>query len=407
MRGWEVAGEPSVSVSVSSLLTLKEDLAGHSRGLADTADLIGLWVGDKRSTGKGEVLEVVGDLGEHRTRLLNLTRDEETQELLQNAPDDEIVVRVAFGRNEYDYAASALNIVLRTSDFVKFGIRSSDATRTLKLEPNTRGAMVREVANLAKTKGLISDGYNSRSHPELFQSSTTLGFNPSLRFGNNVVSRYQGRALLNELRRHGPYQLSAGGRKIRIGFMNTADSLGDILFFQLSAELEGFGYRAELSSAVQPSDLSRANIERSVSQLISEGARIVLAVLPDDVGEEDEDWGVYHSFKSTAIGRGIPSQAVYKSTVKQQYAFSNIALGILAKTGSIPYTLAEPLPYADVVVGLDIARERKRDLAGSLNAAAVARIYLGDGQLLRYVIQDSPIEGETIPLRAMEGESGP
>ena len=84
-----------MSISVSSRLTLKEDLAGHSRGLADTADLIGLWVGDKRSTGKGEVLEVVGDLGEHRTRLLNLTRDEETQELLQNAPDDEIVVRVA------------------------------------------------------------------------------------------------------------------------------------------------------------------------------------------------------------------------------------------------------------------------------------------------------------------------
>ena len=299
-----------MSISVSSRLTLKEDLAGHSRGLADTADLIVLWVGDKRSTGKGEVLEVVGDLVEHRTRLLNLTLDEETQELLQNAPDDEIVVQVAFGRNEYHYAASALNIVLRTSDFVKFGIRSSDATRTLKLEPNTRAAMVREVANLAKTKGLIGDGYNSRSHPELFQSSTTLGFNPSLRFGNNVVRRYQERALLNELRRHGPYQLSAGGRKIRIGFMNTADSVGDILFSQLSAELEGFGYQVELSSAVQPSDLSRANIERSVSQLITEGAGIVLAVLPDDVGEDDEDWGIYHSFKSTTIRRGIPSQAV-------------------------------------------------------------------------------------------------
>ncbi len=42
-------------------------------------------------------------------------------------------------------------------------------------------------------------------------------------------------------------------------------------------------------------------------------------------------------------------------------------------------------------------------MAGSLNATAVARIYLGDGQLLRYVIHDSPIEGETIPRRVMEG----
>ncbi len=149
--------------------------------------------------------------------------------------------------------------------------------------------------------------------------------------------------------------------------------------------------------------MERASIERAVSQLVDNGAQIVLAVLPDDIGEDEDDWGVYHNLKSTTIGRGIPSQVVYKSTARRKYAFANIVLGMLAKTGSIPYTLAKPLPYADMAVGLDIARERKRQLAGSLNATAVARIYLGDGRLLRYVIHDAPLEGETIPRQVMEG----
>lgn len=76
-------------------------------------------------------------------------------------------------------------------------------------------------------------------------------------------------------------------------------------------------------------------------------------------------------------------------------------MGILGKTGNIPFVLAEPLPYADLVVGIDVAREKKRGLSGSMNATAIARIYFGDGDFLKYVIHDAPLEGETIPDRVL------
>src|SRR5258708_236340 len=83
--------------------------------------------------------------------------------------------------------------------------------------------------------------------------------------------------------------------------------------------------------------------------------------------------------------------------MQNSFALGNIALGMLSKLGNIPYVLATPLPYADIVVGIDIARRRKTRLSGSLNATAVARIYQNTGEFLQYVIHDAQLEGETIP----------
>ena len=405
VRGWVVDGEPSVSLSISSRLIYRSDLAEYARSVTRPDDLKGLWVGAKQSTLKGEIVEIAGPLHEHRTRLLSLTQEEETQQLLRSAPDEEVVVRVASGRNEYDYAASALRIILRTSDFARFRIRATDVTKALRLAPSQRASIVKEIADLAKSNRLIGDGYNSRSHPGLFLSQSDLDFHPELRLGSDVVREYREANILNDIKRHGLYCPSPSyqGQKIRVGLLKGTDRGGDELVSNLSPVFEELGHSVELSCTVRLPDLERSSIERAVSQLADKGAQIVLAVLPDDVGEDEDDWGVYHNLKSITIGRGIPSQAVYKSTARRKHAFANIVLGMLAKTGSIPYTLAKPLPYADMVLGLDIARERKRQLAGSLNATAVARIYLGDGQLLRYVIHDAPLEGETIPRRVMEG----
>jgi len=87
--------------------------------------------------------------------------------------------------------------------------------------------------------------------------------------------------------------------------------------------------------------------------------------------------------------------------MSNQFALANIALGVLGKIGNIPYILADPLPYADIIVGIDIARRKKERLAGSLNATAIARIYQSTGEFLQYVIHDAPLEGETIPSHVL------
>lgn len=99
---------------------------------------------------------------------------------------------------------------------------------------------------------------------------------------------------------------------------------------------------------------------------------------------------------------GIPSQVVTRSTMNNQFALTNIALGVLSKIGNVPFVLAEPLPYADIIVGIDIARRKKERLSGSINATAIARVYQGNGEFLQYTIYDAQLEGETIPSYVLQ-----
>jgi len=148
---------------------------------------------------------------------------------------------------------------------------------------------------------------------------------------------------------------------------------------------------------------SRVELERAVGKLEAERADILVGLFADEIGEDEDDWGSYHEFKSLTVGRGLPSQVVYQSTLSKPYAMANIVLGVLGKTGNVPYVRPAPLPYADLVVGIDIARKKKERLSGSINATAITRIYFSNGEFLRYAIHDAPLEGETIPENVLQG----
>jgi hypothetical protein len=96
-RGWDVQGVPAVSVSIFSRLTYKHDLKTYAAHVRDPEKLVDLFVAETMSSAKGRIVAVVGPLGEHRVRLLNLTKRDEMQELIEKAPDDELVVTVDAG----------------------------------------------------------------------------------------------------------------------------------------------------------------------------------------------------------------------------------------------------------------------------------------------------------------------
>lgn len=98
---------------------------------------------------------------------------------------------------------------------------------------------------------------------------------------------------------------------------------------------------------------------------------------------------------------GIQSQLIYERTVGNAYALDNILLGIVAKAGNVPYVLDKSLPYADLLVGIDISRERNRCKQGSISLVAVTRIYAANGDFIKYNIVDTPLEGETLTLTAI------
>jgi hypothetical protein len=78
-RGWVVHNQPAVSISMASQLVHTQELHTYVRHLDDCNEVIGLWVGDRTSSLKGQIVAVTGTVGQHRRRLLALTQRTEMQ----------------------------------------------------------------------------------------------------------------------------------------------------------------------------------------------------------------------------------------------------------------------------------------------------------------------------------------
>lgn len=401
VRGWVVENEPAVSVSVSSHVFYKQDFVSYAKTCSPDS-LIGMWVADRASSLKGEIVEVDGILSSHRKRLLNFTKgNKKSTEIIEKAPDDELVMRVLVGRKQYSYVASAFRLIVRVEDYQRFKINRREALRALKIPPGERAKLVEEISNAAKDKGLIAGTYNSEELSHLFMTSKQLGFEPSLLFGKSQVRKYDERAVMQTLQECGLYKKAKKfdqGLPIKLAVINTfaGVDVGPFLS-RLQMDLNKYGFSTLIIGQEGVTSISRVSLEMAVERLSRQEPDIILTFFQDNYAEEDDETSTYHVFKSITLSKGIATQCIYSSTLDKSYARANIVLGILGKTGNVPFVLSEPLPYADMVVGIDIARERKKRLPGSINATAIARIYFDNGEFLRYVIHDAPLEGETIP----------
>lgn len=413
LRGWEVNKEPAVSITISSNIFHTQLLHEFAATLKNLQELIGMMVVVTEKGFKGTIIEITGKVREMREWLFRKSNDEMTRNLIRRASDDELTVKIETRTSQYIYIASMLRPVVRMGDLRKFGVNPRQILEALRLDPKTRYNLVREVAAIGKKHGILADSFESGSSPQTFLMPTDVGFVPELRVGNNQIHRSQGQRIYRSLEQHGIFKRSSAfpeNHPIKVGIVNATPQVARqtlIIFFKkLKDALERLNFSIQ-SVAVNGQReqrlerLSRANLENAVNSLESAKPDILLALFPGSAGyeewEEDKEDSMYHVFKSLTMRYGIPSQVVYENTFSEQYAMDNIVLGLLAKTRNVPFILAKPLPYADIVVGIDVARRAKHRLAGSVNATAITRIYFSDGQFLRYVIHDAPIEGETIP----------
>ena len=65
-RPWVIAGQPAISISISSRMVHKQDCREYALEMGED-ELVGLLVADKSSTFKGEVQGIVGRLATERT----------------------------------------------------------------------------------------------------------------------------------------------------------------------------------------------------------------------------------------------------------------------------------------------------------------------------------------------------
>ncbi|MHA1637852.1 MAG: Piwi domain-containing protein [Candidatus Thorarchaeota archaeon] len=394
IRNWVVDGSPALSTSVRSRLVHKKDLYEYSKRTTNQK-LEGLWVADKNTTLKDVIFDVVGKLGEHRKRLLQLTQNEKTIEILEKSPDDVPVVSV--GRNQYYYAATCLVPIIRSENYSQFGIDARKVNRNLTIGPSERYNLVYRISRTIIGEGWFDFEYNSKRDPNLFLMPEDVGFSPYVKIGNDTIVKHD-RQLFFELKKNGPYKYAetfASGKPIQVGAIlgNSVKPL-DEFYNRLEQELSSIGFDVEIVKEIRASSSTRSELERCVIVLEEESPDIILGVF----GQDFE----YDTFKRVTLGKGIVSQIVLTRTLENRYALPNIVMGIIGKTGNTPFILADPMPYTDIIVGIDVAREKKKKLSGTINVAALARIFFSDGQFVRYVIHDEPIEGETIPVSVLQ-----
>jgi hypothetical protein len=412
LRGWVVNNTPAISISVASNINHTQNLSQYASSLTNLQNLVGLTALVPTKEFKGEIVEVSGTVADKRDWLLSVSQDNMTRNLIQRAPDNEPTIKIETRTSKYIYIASMLRPIVRMEDLQRFNVNPRQVSRVLRLDPEARYALVREIAGIGKKYNIITNSFDSSTSPQAFLTAKDVGFTAELKVGKGHIVR-AGQRVYWSLERYGLFNRATAfpdkDHPIRVGVINASpeSSRNALRYFlgKLKTALEKLGFSLESVSVdgqrqQKIERLSRASLENAVNQLEPEQPDLLLALFPGDSGQEQQDDdgdSMYHVLKSHTIRRNIPSQVVYEDTFTDDYAMDNIALGILAKTRNIPFVLAQPLPYADIVVGIDIARRKKQKLSGSVNATAIARIYFNDGQFLRYVIHDAPLDGETIP----------
>lgn len=135
-----------------------------------------------------------------------------------------------------------------------------------------------------------------------------------------------------------------------------------------------------------------------------EGIDIVIGIVPDEM---DED-GPYNPFKTIWAEANIPSQMISMKTAqlfyrgkiegnKSKYYLHNIVLGILGKTGGIPWVIKEMPGNVDCFVGLDVATLEK-----GIHYPACSVVFDKSGRLLGFYKPKSAQRGEKIETRILQ-----
>lgn len=416
---------PAISLSVRSSILFKGNLAeffqSHPARHNPAKLLIGLHVQSIESGGHGVITGIVGTVGEKREDLIEWATGATSKQALREAPNDQPVVAVQFGKKTkvYEYAMAALKPRVTDDTEDRFDVKYGQLLRATKIPFTERTRLLttykEEATQVLTNYGFqVGNSINSRRHGSLFwQPPVPIAQTPLL-FGNGFVGQ-QGQ-ILNGLkvrnggvyRRHPEFE----SRAIQIAALKLCDFSVNPFLDSMKYCLEQYGFSSNIIHkkplSISDSGASaRVELEKALNELTVLSPDVVLIFLPEsDRGADNNDGGSLYQFAySHLLRRQIASQFIYADTLKRVQSgqiLNQVVPGILAKLGNLPFILAEPLEIADYFVGLDISRSPKAKLSGTMNACASIRLYGKQGEFIRYRLEDALLEGEEIPQRLLE-----
>ncbi len=382
LRSWIVADAPALSISVISRLLYEPDLQAYAETLTDPQALIGLQVVDKISGSSGEIVKIAGQAQELRDRLLSLTENDAARALITEAPADHWVVRVLVGARELDYVTDALDLVIRPEDITQFDINRAQLEKALYIKPAAHAQLIKIVSDVLKDTNLISGAFSTDNAPQLFHHY--LPEMPRVQFADERPRAFQPNKLFPDY--------AAGGDviapklthdTIRVAVINTlSETTADFLEAWRRTLERDHKLKLDVVRERNMRVITPVNLESAVRLLHKENADVFVVFLPDDADAGDDE-GVNERYaRAQIIGRGLPCLIITESAMNDAAAMPSISMGLKARAGFTPYTLVEPFPFADRVVGVNII-ETARRLIG------LVRVYKRDGALLDAVIAEA------------------
>jgi len=419
--------QPALTLTVHSRIVFRQNLADFYENHPDRQKpeklLIGLKVQEVESKSNATIISLVGTMAEHREKLLKKATSSTSKQALRDAPNDQPVVAVQFGKNpqQYDYAMAALSPCITSETAKQFEVDYRKLLNATKMNPQERASLLASYKKPAADT-LASYGFqldqrciNSIEYPDLFWEPQVPIEETTLLFGNNLHGKrcaiLEGLSQGGVYRRHPNYQDRT--KKIYIGALKLCGLKVDHFLEQVKQRLSLYGFQSEVITRkpLSINNLSvaeaRVEVEKAVHELIDMPHDIILTFLPQsDRQADDQDEGsFYHQIYSLLLRRQMASQMIYEDTLskpdKYSYVLNQVIPGILAKLGNLPFVLAEPLEIADYFIGLDVSRASKKRQAGTINACASVILYGRQGEFVR-TLGDDLIEGEEIPPRLLE-----
>lgn len=381
--------------------------------------LVGLKVKVKDNDSQATIVGLGGLVGENRERLMEKATASVSRNALMEAPDDQRLVVVKFGKKKqtFEYAMLALRPVCDTDNAKKLNLDYGKLLKYTKLSYQERKTLLAEYKQ--KANQVLNDYglelyFNiSSSQYKLFFTPKTPLKNTSLLFGNKVVES----KILTGLSRGGVYQKHQDfevNKVINIAVLKISSNLmvNDFLK-EIQSQLQRYKFKCNFVERVslELKNLTHSQVtvevEKKVNDLILLEPDIVLVILPksDRQKYEEKSGSLYHQIYAQLLKRRIASQFIYEDTLEKteyKYILNQVIPGILAKLGNLPFVLAEELNIADMFLGFDIARDKLERRQGSLNACASIRLYGKRGEFAGYQLETDFIEGEEIPRRLLE-----
>ncbi len=418
-QNWVVQKKPCLSISINSELFYRYDIENFVKKNHQDV-LIGKWVKTKYDNTCGEIIAIIGKVADHRQRLLAYNPKESTEKYIKNASDDTLVVKILTNKQkEYEYPLNSLQISIRIKELKAYKTNAKEVSKYMKLTPNERYQQIVNVANIFQTKELIDNSLitQGKKNPFFFNEVNILPLLTNykmIRMGKGFVCEFNEKEIYGNLKKYGLYKVNCTFTNLTIGIISTLKVHNGFLR-ALKKELKSFNLEVKFvellidgnKEKIYPlKDIRNIDIEKAILAFSSleEKPDIILAVLPNSNFDDDSNKNnAYHYLKKSSLRENFQTQVVNVTTIANYSSkMGNIVLGILAKTGNIPYILNQPIDFADYIVGIDIGRTAKKKTTGSNNIIAFSRIYLNDGKFLQYNICEDTVEGETLPKNILQ-----